>query len=199
MTKFTWNVNADILRAALICVSTEETRYYLNGISFEPNAQNARIVSTDGHRLFVAKIDKGEGTLEKFILPHDAAIQALNKYKPELITIERDGNTWSIGSALFKPVDGTFPDWTRIFPKEIPSVPVAAAYNPKYLADMDKMASHLNGRNSHAIVYSNGNNPALVTFGERTDCMAVIMPKRIEALDKETVDALAAEMVSIHV
>lgn len=42
------------LRAALTCVSTEETRYYLNGLFLHRVEDRLRVVSTDGHRLFVA-------------------------------------------------------------------------------------------------------------------------------------------------
>jgi hypothetical protein len=41
------------LQAALGCVSTEETRYYLNGIHLRAVDGNVRMCATDGHRLFV--------------------------------------------------------------------------------------------------------------------------------------------------
>lgn len=46
--------NADLFRIAYSCVSTEETRYYLNGVHLEPHpCGGAFMVATDGHRLIV--------------------------------------------------------------------------------------------------------------------------------------------------
>jgi DNA polymerase-3 subunit beta len=44
----------------LVCISTEETRYYLNGIYFAPHPETKalRLVATDGHRLAVYDTDE---------------------------------------------------------------------------------------------------------------------------------------------
>ena len=55
MTDFSFSVPTDVLRAALVCVSTEETRYYLRGVHVEPDADDVVLVSTDGHRLFCGR------------------------------------------------------------------------------------------------------------------------------------------------
>jgi len=50
-------LNIDMLRAALLCVSTEETRPYLNGV-FDHRTHDGfvRAVSSDGHRMVVANL-----------------------------------------------------------------------------------------------------------------------------------------------
>ena len=55
MTDFLFSIPTDVLRAALVCVSTEETRYYLRGVHVEPDADDVVLVSTDGHRLFCGR------------------------------------------------------------------------------------------------------------------------------------------------
>jgi DNA polymerase III sliding clamp (beta) subunit (PCNA family) len=48
-------VNADLFRIVYSCVSTEETRYYLNGVHVEPHpVKGAILVATDGHRMLIA-------------------------------------------------------------------------------------------------------------------------------------------------
>ena len=195
MTDFSIQLNADILRAALICTSSEETRYYLQGVSIEPNTDGVRVVSTDGHRLFCARVDIVID-IDKFLIPKDALARALKGYKPEVLIVSREGNLWRAGDVVFTPIDGVFPDsWPRVIPSEFPAKPVHAVFNPKYLVDMAKIASVLNGKGLLPSVYANGENPALVTFGERTDCLAVVMPMRDR--DTRTPQALHALVQSL--
>lgn len=111
-------------------MSTEETRYYLNGVYFHvannPNGRVLRAVATDGHRL--AQID------EK--LPDDfeemPGVIVPRKTVGELRAIlESDEETVSVSvsetkirflnssmTLISKVIDGAFPDYTRVIPKE---------------------------------------------------------------------------------
>lgn len=178
MTDFSIELNADILRAALICTSTEETRYYLQGVSIEPNVRDLRVVSTDGHRLFCARLDVVT-SVERFLIPRDALARALKGYKSKALIVSREGNLWRAGDVVFTPIDGVFPDsWPRIIPKDLPEEPKHAVFNPAYLVDMVKIAVVLDGKGAFPSVHADGLNPALVTFGIREDCLAVVMPRR---------------------
>ena len=56
-------------------ISTEETRYYLNGIYFHKSDSGAlAAVATDGHRLALARIDMPQGAeaMPEIILPRKA-------------------------------------------------------------------------------------------------------------------------------
>lgn len=184
MTDFTLDLPVDTLRAALLCVSTEETRYYLQGVSLEPSHDGARLISTDGHLLFVAAIASGNAVFGKTILPTAALTKALKGYKPAYLTLAKAGDIWTLGDVVFRPVDGSFPDWTRVVPRILPSEPVPALFNPQYVLTMDKIAVCLDGKGSEARIYSNGLDPALVSFGQRTDCLAVLMPKRYHGTER---------------
>ena len=177
MTDFSIELNADILRAALICTSTEETRYYLQGVSIEPNVRDLRVVSTDGHRLFCARL-KVVTDVERFLIPRDALARALKGYKPKVLIVSREGNLWRAGDAVFVPIDGTFPDWRRVISKGIPDERKHADFNPAYLVDMVKIAVALDGKGSFPSVHAAGEDPALVTFGAHEDCFAILMPRR---------------------
>src|SRR5690554_1106144 len=60
-----FDVDASLFRVAAMFQSTEETRYYLNGVHIEQHQdEGVFLVATDGHRLLVAhdvsgKIDGG--------------------------------------------------------------------------------------------------------------------------------------------
>jgi len=182
MTDFSIQLNTNILRAALICTSDEETRYYLQGVSIEPNPRDLRVVSTDGHRLFCARIDVVVD-VDKFLIPKDALARALKGYKHTHLYISREGNLWRAGDVVFTPIDGVFPDsWPRVIPQDPPATLTAAQFNPAYLAGMKKIAEALDGKGSIASIYQDGMNPALVTFGAREDCLAVVMPHRNDNL-----------------
>ena len=58
MLKVTLNIRA--LRAVLVAVSTEETRYYLNGINLEFTPDGVIMAATDGHRMIVLRQAYGE-------------------------------------------------------------------------------------------------------------------------------------------
>ncbi len=109
-------------------ISTEETRYYLNGVYFHvaegDNGPALRAVATDGHRL--ARIDaalpdgaadmpgvivprKTVGELRKLLDDDDAQIAvSVSETKIRFATPEI--------TLTSKVIDGTFPDYTRVIP-----------------------------------------------------------------------------------
>jgi DNA polymerase-3 subunit beta len=183
----TITVNADMLRAALLCTSAEETRYYLNGVFVDPAG---KLVSTDGHRMFVGAIDLASdntddnpapGSFTGWIICRDVLKRALAGHKLPTITIAPD----RVGDIACKPIDGTFPDWRRVVPSEITGT--VAQFNPAYVADMGKIGLLLQGKPRRgyssgtalsAHIHHNGEGPAGVTFPGVEDAYAVLMPIR---------------------
>lgn len=109
-------------------ISTEETRYYLNGVYFHiaesENGPALRAVATDGHRL--ARIDaalpdgaqdmpgvivprKTVGEMRKLLDDDDAKI-AVSVSETKIRFATPDITLTS------KVIDGTFPDYTRVIP-----------------------------------------------------------------------------------
>ncbi|HOZ28449.1 MAG TPA: DNA polymerase III subunit beta [Hyphomonadaceae bacterium] len=111
-------------------ISTEETRYYLNGIYLHHakagSANVLRAVATDGHRLALAETEapKGSSTLKGVIVPRKAVAEArrLLDDAPETVVIEASDSkiVFRIGEAVLtsKLIDGSFPDYQRVIPKE---------------------------------------------------------------------------------
>jgi len=126
-------------------ISTEETRYYLNGVymhvASDAGGQTLRCVATDGHRL--ARVDaplpdgadgmvgvivprKTVGELRKLLDDDDSAIAiSVSETKIRFATPEI--------TLTSKVIDGTFPDYTRVIPQgntrrmEVDSAEFAAA------------------------------------------------------------------------
>jgi hypothetical protein len=209
-TTTTVNVAAEFIDAALCAVSKEETRHYLKGVFIDARGF---IAATNGHIAFAARCndafklqdcrpayDSAGHCLPGIIVPSEAltqAIKAAGRAKGLFMVFERDvqGQWWILyGNArvAFTPVDGSFPDWTRIIPTA-PETLTAAHYQPQYIAAIGNMAKALRDGKKDATsffkLHQNGENPALVTFdrkvdditdasGPRTDCCAVLMPMR---------------------
>ena len=116
------------------CMSDEQTRYYLRGVHLTQYRGALTMVSTDGHQL--AKIETGHpltsdddspmGEGRGVIMPDKAVKIALAtigaKPSDSLIAVKVQELNITIGARKWsmrcKPVDGSFPDWTRIMPKE---------------------------------------------------------------------------------
>lgn len=170
-------IPTDLLKAALFCASNEESRYYLRGVHL---STSGHMVATDGHRMFVAKL--AEAPAADVIIPLDTVKAALKLAPKRAETIELNGNT--LGGVVFQPVDGTFPDWRRVIPPADGFKPgedkTPAHFNPVYIYDLGQMSRALGSKTGTAFrIHAWGEESAHgVTFSNRTDCFAVIMPMR---------------------
>jgi DNA polymerase-3 subunit beta len=109
-------------------ISTEETRYYLNGIylhTFGSNkASTLRAVATDGHRLAQVELPLPDGAtgMPGVIVPRKAVgeVQRLIEDNDAEVTIELSQGKirFTLGSVVLtsKLIDGTFPDYGRVIP-----------------------------------------------------------------------------------
>ncbi|MEX0851988.1 MAG: DNA polymerase III subunit beta, partial [Bauldia sp.] len=109
--------------------STEETRYYLNGIYLHVVSVGGtpmlRAVATDGHRLAQSQLTAPEGTeaMAGVIVPRKAVgeIQKLIEDPEANVEIELSDTKIrvTIGDVVLtsKLIDGTFPDYARVIPQ----------------------------------------------------------------------------------
>jgi DNA polymerase-3 subunit beta len=109
-------------------ISTEETRYYLNGIylhvATSGKTQKLRAVATDGHRLAQVEFDAPAGSegMPGIIVPRKTVgeVQRLIEDLDAEIAIELSASKirFSIGDVVLtsKLIDGTFPDYGRVIP-----------------------------------------------------------------------------------
>jgi DNA polymerase-3 subunit beta len=108
-------------------ISTEETRYYLNGIylhAVDAGGEKLRAVATDGHRLAQAEVKapKGAKGMPGIIVPRKTVAEVLRLIEDagEEVKIELSATKirFSLGNAVLtsKLIDGTFPDYGRVIP-----------------------------------------------------------------------------------
>ncbi len=109
-------------------ISTEETRYYLNGIYLHTagtaKAATLRAVATDGHRLAQVELPLPQGAagMPGIIVPRKtvAEVQRLIETGEGEVAIELSAGKirFSIGNVVLtsKLIDGTFPDYARVIP-----------------------------------------------------------------------------------
>jgi len=104
--------------------STEEARYYLNGIYFD----KLGFIATDGHRLhqafYPAKRDMRRKAVHGVILPRKTIklfIDGMKETKAGSATLElwESGAVITFGKTTIKTkvIDGIFPDYQRVVPK----------------------------------------------------------------------------------
>jgi DNA polymerase-3 subunit beta len=109
-------------------ISTEETRYYLNGIYLHTHESGGKLklraVATDGHRLARTEIEAPAGSegMPGIIVPRKT-VGELQKLvdDPDMKVVVELSDTkirLTLGSVVLtsKLIDGTFPDYQRVIP-----------------------------------------------------------------------------------
>jgi DNA polymerase-3 subunit beta len=122
---------AELIDRTRFAISTEETRYYLNGIFFHVSDDSEPVLkaaATDGHRLARFTLPRPDGAegMPDVIVPRKAVAE-LRKLLEEAL----DGNVqidlsaskvrFTLGGEggvvlTSKLIDGTFPDYSRVIP-----------------------------------------------------------------------------------
>lgn len=109
-------------------ISTEETRYYLNGIYLHTTKNDEvpviRAVATDGHRLARVEMVMPEGAagMPGIIVPRKTVIELrklVDESEDEIqISLSETKIRFATGEAALtsKLIDGTFPDYDRVIP-----------------------------------------------------------------------------------
>ena len=120
-----------IIDKTRFAISTEETRYYLNGIflhvtdgSGPAGAAQLKAAATDGHRLARVTVARPEGAeaMPDVIVPRKCVAE-LRKLLEEVdgsvgVSLSPTKIRFDLGQAILtsKLIDGTFPDYTRVIP-----------------------------------------------------------------------------------
>ncbi len=118
-----------IIDKTRFAISTEETRYYLNGIFLhvadgESSNPVLKAAATDGHRLARVTLPRPEGaeSMPDVIVPRKC-IGELRKLLDEVdgsvgVSLSPTKIRFDLGQAILtsKLIDGTFPDYSRVIP-----------------------------------------------------------------------------------
>lgn len=120
-----------MIERTIFAVSTDETRYSLNGVFIEQGEGNkVRMVSTDGHRLAFEEREigglgiskgvilprKGLAELKKLLEDGDEGIVSLG-FQENMALVSKDKV-----ELFMRLIDGDFPDYTKVIPHGNPNI-----------------------------------------------------------------------------
>lgn len=170
-----FSLRAADLRALIdrtkFAMSTEETRYYLNGI-YVHAAENdgvsvLRAVSTDGHRLarFEMPLPEGAEGMPGVIIPRKTVLELrklLEEAADEIeIYLSQNKVTFEFDHIVLtsKLIDGTFPDYQRVIPAGNDKV---VEVDPKVFSQaIDRVSTISDGKSRAVKITLNGKTMTL--------------------------------------
>jgi hypothetical protein len=192
------------LRAALTCASTEETRFYLNGIHVHQVNDEYRIVGCDGHRLFVfstpVEVERRGATVPAWIkagvtisadglkdrlslldkLDVTTARIAYQVDSPRIV-ISDPGQSCQF---VVQPAGGEFADYQRVLEtvkafeeREVTEL-TSIGFNAGYLKDAAALAKMLGSSSARVFGGSSTGtgDPSVILFPECPFAVLVLMP-----------------------
>ncbi len=118
-----------LLNKTKISISNDETRHYLNGIYFHKTKLENKTflcgVATDSHRLSYSSIEiTSDINIESIILPKKTIFQLISLLEQNENVIKISNNKSKIkfemdtGVLVSKVIDGRFPDYNKVIPKD---------------------------------------------------------------------------------
>ncbi len=129
---------AKLVEKSRFAISTEETRYYLNGVHFHVAGAGAtrtlRAVATDGHRLALVEMPcpSGAERMPPVIVPRKTVGELLKLLdgadEPVEVGVSATRIRFALGRTLLvsRLIDGTFPDYERVIPRDNERIAVLA-------------------------------------------------------------------------
>lgn len=202
----TYILSADPILRMMTFSSQEPSRDYLAGVLIEPAKQGGVfIIATDGARMgaWYDETAIRPDDAKPIILSNAKPILAALKYNPRqwaFVSIDPAGtgrltayeakaaidvqaldNVRELASVPAALVNGTFPDWRRVWPKATKAAGENSSFEARYLGDFAKVAD--NPKNATIAIYPAGDkdsagSPHVVRVGGRAEFCGLIMPKR---------------------
>jgi len=136
----------------IFAISTEESRFTLNGALLEIDEDEARLVATDGHRLSLCPLQaKGKAKL-KVLIP-SKGLREVGRFEDDCqFSVNEDYVFFTFGQRriVARKLKGNFPDYERVLPKELPN----HAFLPvkETLKVLDRVALYADER-SHCVTF----------------------------------------------
>ena len=209
MTKYA-TLNLRLLQAINHAASDEETRYYLCGVNIEVDADGVTYAATDGHILAAIREDLPDDSprntlLGSWIIPSEACKAKLARLTDSatLTLAPRENESpemrldTAAGPRIFRPVNGTFPDYGRVIPRECNGK--TAQFAPHLLARLAECARvTINGKKGDSattpFASHNGEAAAIAHWEAEPALLGVIMPIRRKEPDSLLPDWYAARL-----
>lgn len=185
----------NMFRRAAFAISTEETRYYLNGIFMHSIEDRGvlvlRAVATDGHRLAQVQHHAPDGSagMPGIIIPRKTVAEVekiLDCGDQVSIEVSETKIRFRAGNVVLtsKLIDGTFPDYQRVIPQ---------MNNKKAIADRSDLSKAVDRVST---VSTERGRAVKVTLDQGTITLHVNNPGSGEAMEEMAVD-YDAELIEI--
>jgi DNA polymerase-3 subunit beta len=140
-----------LIEKTRFAISTEETRYYLNGVYLHTATRGKqatlRAVATDGHRLAQVELDQPKGAegMAGIIIPRKTVheVHRLVEGSTAAVKVGVSGAKarFEIGPITLtsKLIDGTFPDYGRVIPQS--NDKSMAVSNAQFMGAVDRVST----------------------------------------------------------
>jgi DNA polymerase-3 subunit beta len=176
-------------------ISTEETRYYLNGIYLHATCDQAwnqepalRAVATNGHQLARADVALPEGAagMKGVIVPRKTVIELRKLIEDDgdvAVSVGENKIRFAAATATMtsKLIDGTFPDYDRVIPQN--NDKTIEIDREQFTAAVDRVATIESGRTravrmviDHGTLTVAAQNPETGTASEDLDASYTAAP-----------------------
>lgn len=125
-------------------MSTEEVRFYLQGVYLHPFNGTLRAVTTDGHRL--ARIDSAVECATAGVIVPRKTVNLVKKLLADgdaLVKVSAGKILFDLGHTVVisKVIDGTFPDYTRVIPSDHVTEATVSAADVKQASGLVSLVS----------------------------------------------------------
>jgi hypothetical protein len=207
------SIQASAIRAATICAAKKDIRYYLQGVYINvAHRDYATVCGTDGHVLFAGRanvdtLDGQQAAPWSMIVPLDV-VKKIDKKAHAVILESLPDGTYLLDGTRFAPLDGRFPDYSRVIPKRDQVYPEnsmaehgAAHFDYALIVrGNDALNAYYGGKTKVYPLEQRGNDSAVMHNGENV-AVVVVMPMRIndvngyQGFNENLPDALAAAPV----
>ncbi len=142
-----------MISKVIFAVSTEESRFQLNGALLKLKDGGLEIVATDGHRLALVENSLATGKAGDGVLVPRKALQELLRFEVEDAVVFRRGEhhlSFQLGrrELICRILEGTFPDYERVITKENDK---KARFERKELGDAVQRVALLTGDRARAV------------------------------------------------
>jgi DNA polymerase-3 subunit beta len=117
---------ARLLDQVSFSMAQQDVRYFLNGMLLELTSQHTRVVATDGHRLAMSTFPQGVETNSRAqaIIPRKGVLELgrVLAEPGEDVTLRLGSNHLRVDTGSYslvtKLIDGKFPDYEKVVPRE---------------------------------------------------------------------------------
>lgn len=142
-------IPTNVLKAAINCAATKDTRHYLNGVHVRVEEDGQTFIeSTDGSVVFqdlLAELHTEQKGPFSIIIPLDTVKTAVKAKTVGLCMQALDNGRYTLGDVMFTAVEGRFPEIARVMPRKEPYFGPAPTFDADLLAVCQKALREATG------------------------------------------------------